>query len=199
MVSSPSTSPSTRKREATRNAILDATGALVSEKGIDGFTISEVARRGKINRALIYHYFQNRDNLIVQAIDHIIRRSEEGEADVSANSVERSVRMYMQHPEVARFFFQLLLTGRPLLRLGERITDTIAALEQYQREHAPNSSYDLAFGILVLVIAQMAWPFSREEFARLLGVSIEEADERFIAQLRWATDLAITSMHSQTK
>ena len=192
-------STSARKRETTRNAILNATGALVAEKGIDGFTISEVAQRGQINRALIYHYFQNRDNLIVQAIDHIIRRSEEGEADVSANSVERSVRMYMQHPEVARFFFQLLLTGRPLLRLGERVTDTIAALEQYQREHAPDSSYDLAFGILVLVIAQMAWPFSREEFARLLGVSIEEADERFIAQLRWATDLAITSMHSQTK
>ncbi len=195
MTSSPSTSG--RKREATSNAILDATGALIAEKGIDGFTISEVARQGKINRALIYHYFQNRDNLVVQAIDHIIRRSEEGEADVSANSVERSVRMYLQHPEVARFFFQLLLTGRPLLRLGERITDTIAALEQYQREHAPDSSYDIAFGLLVVVIAQMAWPFSREEFARLLGVSVEEADERFIAQLRWAADLAIESMSSR--
>jgi AcrR family transcriptional regulator len=195
MASSPSTS--TRKREATCNAILEATGAFIAEKGIDGFTISEVARRGKINRALIYHYFQNRDNLVVQAIDHIIRRSEEGEADVSADSVERSVRMYIQHPEVARFFFQLLLTGRPLLRLGERITDTIAMLEQYQREHAPDSSHDIAFGLLVLVLAQMAWPFSRKEFARLLGVSVKEADKRFIAQLRWASDKAIQTMSSQ--
>ncbi len=195
MVSSPSTSA--RKREATRGAILDATGALIAEKGIDGFTISEVARCGKMNRALIYHYFQNRDNLVVRAIDHIIRRSEEGEAEVSADSVEQSVRMYIRHPEVARFFFQLLLTGRPLLRLGERITDTIAALEQYKREHALDSSHDIAFGLLVLVLAQMAWPFSREEFARLLGVSVEEADERFIAQLRWATDLAIQTMNSQ--
>lgn len=194
MASSPSTSA--RKREATCNAILEATGALIAEKGIDGFTISEVARRGKINRALIYHYFQNRDNLVVQAIDHIIRRSEEGEASVDADSVERSVRMYIQHPEVARFFFQLLLTGRPLLRLGERITDTIAAVEQYKREQAPDSSHDIAFGLLVLVLAQMAWPFSREEFARLLGVSVEEADERFIAQLRWATDLAVQAMNS---
>ena len=190
-------STSTRKRETTRNAILEATGALVAEKGIDGFTISEVAQRGQINRALIYHYFQNRDNLVIQAIDHIIRQSEEGEAEVSADSVEQSVRMYIRHPEVARFFFQLLLTGRPLLRLGERITDTIAALEQYKREHAPNSSHDIAFGLLILVLAQMAWPFSREEFARLLGVSVEEADERFIAQLRWASDLAIQTMGSQ--
>ena len=190
-------STSTRKRETTRNAILEATGALVAEKGIDGFTISEVAQRGQINRALIYHYFQNRDNLVIQAIDHIIRQSEEGEAEVSADSVEQSVRMYIRHPEVARFFFQLLLTGRPLLRLGERITDTIAALEQYKREHAPNSPHDIAFGLLILVLAQMAWPFSREEFARLLGVSVEEADERFIAQLRWASDLAIQTMGSQ--
>ena len=102
--------------------------------------------------------------------------------------------MHIEHPEVARFFFQLLLTGRPLLRLGERITDTIAALERFQQKRAPDATYDAALGLIVLVLAQMSWPFSREEFARLLRISVEEADERFIAQLRWASELGIQAM-----
>ncbi len=193
------TSTFARKRQVACDAILGATSAIIAEKGVDGFTISEVARRARINRALIYHYFGNRDNLVVEAIDHIIRRSEEAESQLSADSVERSVRMYIEHPEVARFFFQLLLNGRPLLRLGERITDTIAALEQLQREHPPEARYDSALGLITLVLAQMAWPFSREEFARLLGISVEEADRRFIAQLRWASELGIQAITTPTE
>ncbi|OGO50913.1 MAG: hypothetical protein A2148_02110 [Chloroflexi bacterium RBG_16_68_14] len=161
---------------------------------MDGFTISEVAKRAKINRALIYHYFQNRDNLVAHAIDHILRRNQEEEPGINADSVERGVRMHIEHPEVARFFYQLLLTGRPLLHLGERLRHTTAALEQIRQERAPDATYDIAFGVIALVLAQMAWPFAREEFARLLGISVEEADERFIAQLRWATELGIQAM-----
>lgn len=196
MVASPSVL--SRKRAATCNAILDATGLIIAEKGVDGFTISEVAQRAKVNRALIYHYFQNRDNLVVQAIDHIIQRNEAAEPDLSpVDSVEHSLRMHIEHPEVARFFFQLLLNGRPLLRLGQRITDTIAALERIQQEHAPDATYDFAFAFIILVLALTSWPFSRQEFARLLEISLDEADERFIAHLRWEAGLGMQAITSR--
>lgn len=166
---------------------------------MDGFTISEVAKRAKINRALIYHYFQNRDNLVAQAIDHLIERNQEAAPQLSADSVERNVRMHIQHPEIARFFYQLLLTGRPLLTLGERLRQTIAALERLREERAPETAYDIAFGMIALVLAQMAWPFAREELARLLDISVEEADERFIAQVRWATELGIRALTDPTE
>ena len=183
MARSGSTTP-TRNREATRTAILDATGELIAEKGLDGFTISEIARRGSVNRSLIYHYFKNRHALIVHAVDRIITRNEGGQADLSVEAVERSLRMHIDHPEVARVFFQFLLTGRPLLRMGERITDTIRMLETAQQELAPDSTYDAALPFIILVLAQMSWPFSREEMAGLLGVDVEEADERFVAAIR---------------
>ena len=174
--------------------ILDATGELIAEKGLDGFTITEIARRGSVNRSLIYHYFENRDNLVVQAVDRIITRNEGGQADLSAAAVERTLRMHIKHPEVTRVFFQFLLTGRPLLCMGERITDTIRMLETAQQELAPDSTYDAALPFIILVLAQMSWPFSREEMAGLLGVDVEEADERFIAALRWATEPSIKAM-----
>ena len=102
--------------------------------------------------------------------------------------------MYIEHPEVARVFFQFLLTGRPLLRMGERIVDTIRMLETAQQELAPDSTFDAAMPFIILMLAQMSWPFSREEMAGLLGVDVEEADERFIASMRWAAERAIASM-----
>ena len=185
---------SSGKRVVSRTAILDATGELIAEKGLDGFTISEVARRGSVNRALVYHYFDNRDELVVQAVDRIIARSESGQEDISADSVERSLRMHIEHPEVARVFFQFLLSGRPLLRMGERITDTIRTLETAQQKLAPDSTYDAALPLIILVLAQMSWPFSRAAMASLLDVDVEEADERFIAAIRWATEQSIKAM-----
>ena len=188
------TSAFARKREVACNAILDATSRIIAEKGVEGFTISEVALRAQINRALIYHYFGDRNNLVVQAIDHIIKLSESAEPESMTDSVESSARMYIEHPEIARFFFQLLLTGRPLLRLGERITDAISGLERLQEEHAPDSTYDSACELIILVLSQLSWAFSREEFARLLHISVEEADDRFIRYLRGATEKGMQAM-----
>lgn len=187
----------TRKRQATCNAILDAISLIIAEKGVDGFTISEVAQRAKVNRALIYHYFQNRDNLVVQAINHILNRYEPLRPEAGIESLERNVRMYNEHPEIARFFFQMLLNGRPLPGLGQRMTNAIEALERFQREHAPQATFDPTFVVIVLALAQLSWAFSRQEFARLLGISVDEADERFIAQLKRPVGLSMQAMASR--
>ena len=174
----------TRKREATRGAILEATGRLVAEKGTDGFTISEVAQRSGINRALIYHYFRDRDNLVFETIRHLLSRYEQLRPAVSQDAIERDLRMHIAHPEIGRFFFQMLLSGRPLPSLSARMLAAIEDLERIRNEHAPNSSFDPQFAIIGATLVQLAWPFARDEMARHLGITVEEADERFIAQLK---------------
>lgn len=183
-----------KRRAATTSAILVATGELIAERGVDGFTLSEVSRRAKINRALIYHYFQNRDNLIVQAIDDIITRNEGPGKGLNADSVESSLRLHIAHPEISRVLFQLMLNKRPLLRLGARITDTVDAIDRYEREHGAKMPYDITFSLIFLVMAQLSWPIARESIAELLKMSPEEADERFINTARWATDLAMSTI-----
>ncbi|MCH8850249.1 MAG: TetR/AcrR family transcriptional regulator [Chloroflexi bacterium] len=174
----------TRGREATCNAILDATSEIIAERGLDGFALADVARQAGVNRALIYHYFQNRDNLIAHTIDHIMSRYDTPETRLSDDAVARSARMYIEHPEIGRFIFQLMLSGRPLLRLGQRFIETLAHVEAMRRQQAPASVGDPVFGLVVLGLSQLSWSFSREELARVVGISVQEADDRFVEELR---------------
>jgi AcrR family transcriptional regulator len=184
----------TPRREATQKAILEAASALIAEKGVDGFTLSEVAKRGKVNRALIYHYFETRENLVFQAIRYIVTRYEETEPHDGADAVERTIRMHIQHPEVGRFFFQLLLTGRPMPPLSRRILAAIAALERTKADRAPDADFDPQLSVIAGWLAQLSWSFARVEIARLLGMSVEEADERFIAQMQRAASHNIQAL-----
>jgi AcrR family transcriptional regulator len=178
-----------RKREATCNAILDATGQLVAEKGVAGFTMSEVAARGKVNRALIYHYYHDRDNLIFETIRHIVNRYDEIGSARGEDLIEQNIRMHIEHPEIARFFFHLMLTGKPLPKLSRRITSAIEELEKLKAATAPGSSLDPTFAIIIGWLIQLAWSCSREEIARLLEFSVEEADGRFIDGVRRSSRL----------
>jgi AcrR family transcriptional regulator len=185
-----------RKRLVATTAILDATGALIAEKGVDGFNISEVAQRAKINRALIYHYFHDRENLIAQAITHILDRYEalQGGPEVGADAVERSMRVHIEHPEIARVFFQMLLTGRPLPGIAQRMREAIEWVQGLQNHPDPGAGFDAGIAMAMLMLMQLSWAFSREEMAKVVGISVEEADDRFIKQLRQMVGLGVQAL-----
>jgi len=179
-----------RSRETTRNAILEATSQLISEKGVDGFSISEVAGRGKINRALIYHYFQNRDNLIFETIRHIVQRYEAMNESTGADPLERSARMHIEHPEISRFLFHLLLNHQPLPRLSSRLLEGIRTLEGMKAQAGGGElAIDPTFAVMAGWLIQISWSIAREEIARQFGMAVEEADQRLIDQMRRGADL----------
>ena len=184
----------THNREATCKAILDATSAIITERGLENFTISEVGRRADVNRALIYHYYQNRENLIVHAIEHLMERYETNETFLSGDAVVRSTRAYIEHPEIGRFVFQLLLSGRPLLRLGERINESIAHVELLKEKQFPGAKDDSTFSMVILALSQLAWSFSRQELASVLGMNVEDADERLANELRRISELGLETL-----
>ncbi len=179
-----------RNREATRNAILEATSQLIAEKGVDGFSMSAVAERGKINRALIYHYFQNRDNLVFETIRFIVQRYEEMNEGSGADPLERSVRMHIEHPEISRFLFHLMLNGQPMPRLSSRLLDAIKALEAAKETQGTESTLDPTFAVITGWLVQISWSFARNEVARQFDITVEEADDRVISQMRGMARLA---------
>ncbi len=188
MSSSPAPAPAPiSKRDVTRNAILDATSQLVAEKGVDGFTMTDVAERGRVNRALIYHYFHDRDTLLFETIRYIVVRYNEIAAAPGGDPVERDLRMHIDHPEIGRFLFHLMLTGKPIPRLSSRITTAIEDLERLKAAMRPDSSIDPTFSIMTGWLVQLAWSCARDEIARLLDLPVEEADRRFIANVRSAS------------
>jgi AcrR family transcriptional regulator len=52
-------------RQAVRDATLDATAALVTERGLYGVTMSEVAIRTGIGRATLYKYFPDVQSILI--------------------------------------------------------------------------------------------------------------------------------------
>lgn len=196
------TTPTRRhNRKATCDAILEATVEIITEKGLDGFTISEIARRAEVNRALIYHYYQNRENLITHAVDRIMERYNVAETGLSGDAVARSARSYIEHPEIGRFVFQLLLSGRPLLRIGERLREQIAHVELLMHQQFPDADADEdpSFSILILAASCYAWSFAREELAGIIGLSVEEADDRFVRAVSRMSELGLKALQERIR
>jgi AcrR family transcriptional regulator len=67
----------TRRRlppEQRRAELLDHTAQVLVEQGSDALTIEAVAKRAGVNRALLYYYFDSRDNLLVELFDRTAER-----------------------------------------------------------------------------------------------------------------------------
>src|ERR671917_2724410 len=56
--------PATEKGRATRERILQAAAELVAEKGAAGMSLDDVRARTGASRSQLYHYFDDRDDLV---------------------------------------------------------------------------------------------------------------------------------------
>ena len=61
--------PTTEKGRATRQRIVQAAAELVTEKGAAGTSLDDVGARSGASRSQLYHYFEDRDDLIHAVIE----------------------------------------------------------------------------------------------------------------------------------
>jgi TetR/AcrR family transcriptional regulator, transcriptional repressor for nem operon len=61
--------PATAKGRATRERILQAAAELIVEKGAAGMSLDDVRARTGASRSQLYHYFEDRDDLVRGVID----------------------------------------------------------------------------------------------------------------------------------
>jgi len=91
-------------RHAVRAATLDATAALVAERGLTGVTMSEVAKRAGVGRATLYKYFPDVDSILAawherQIGDHLQQLHEVHEQTGSLEAVlEAYAFICHEHP-----------------------------------------------------------------------------------------------------
>ena len=57
-----------REREARRGSVLDATRALVLERGFNGTTTKQIAARCELSEATLFFYFQNKDEIFLSLL-----------------------------------------------------------------------------------------------------------------------------------
>mgnify|MGYP006447964239 CR=1 FL=1 len=61
--------------EQTREEILEAASYYFVENGFEGTSIQNVADRAKVNKSLIYHHFQSKEELWKTVKTYIIKKS----------------------------------------------------------------------------------------------------------------------------
>jgi TetR/AcrR family transcriptional regulator len=64
-----------RKKENAREKIMKVATSLFAKKGFDAATVDEIARKAKVNKALIYYYFKNKDDLLAKIFDCFMEES----------------------------------------------------------------------------------------------------------------------------
>jgi TetR/AcrR family transcriptional regulator len=103
--------PRQRKRdpERTAGAILEAAIVEFSQRGYDGARIDGIARRARVNKRMLYHYFGGKDGLYLAVLEgrYAAIRAAEQELDLTRREPVEAMRQlvlftwnyYIEHPE----------------------------------------------------------------------------------------------------
>ena len=86
--------PAKRKREDTRERILEVATDEFAQKGLAGARVDEIARRAEANKQLVYYYFGGKLGLYNEVLGHMIEESRQRiAAEASAATLAEKFRM----------------------------------------------------------------------------------------------------------
>jgi len=177
-----------RDPEATKARILAAAVREFSAKGISGARVDAIAERARVNKRMLYYYFESKEGLFREILR---RRLAEGAAKLSASNVsdpdrlaERTARLPGQLEYMRLTMWEALETdaNRPVNEEERRAlyTDWVEAVREEQRAGRLPDDLDAAQLVLSEVCLTMG-PFLLPQLTHLVtGKSVK--DPEFLAQ-----------------
>lgn len=106
-----------RNRELKREAVLRAAADLFNEKGFHPTSIDDVAKRLHVTKPTIYHYVENKDDILYQCIRIGVETTRKAVAEIAerkAPAVDRLKAAMREHARIAARDF-----GMCVIRVGE--------------------------------------------------------------------------------
>lgn len=91
-----------RRREAlgatSRETLLQAAKEAFAARGLEGARVDDIARRARINKQLVYHYFGSKDGLYTAVLEQIYReiREREQELHLASFPAEEAMRRLIE-------------------------------------------------------------------------------------------------------
>lgn len=193
-----------RDPEATRGAILDAAEHLLLQRGVAETSLAQVARRARVTKSLIHHYFGSKDALWIEVKQRRFRAYVEDQmADLdpvptSAQAalqaaIERYFLFLARHPDIVRLFARMWLEGDAALdELDRQVTSAGAeAIRAAQQDGQLDPDIDPVLMIAVFISASHGWfsfrhaPFSAAGRGRNVSPAgaVSAADKAFLRTL----------------
>ena len=128
----------------TREQILQAAYRVLAEQGYDAATIKAIAREAGVAPGLLHYYFTNKDELLVEVLRDISRRSTETMREVVERLPAEQLReaglnavlqRTLHTPEAYRLRYELFALGTAQSHIAARCS---RAFEGGTREHWAN-------------------------------------------------------------
>lgn len=115
------TKPRTRNRDKhrTKENILQVAIREFSEKSLDGARVEYIAKQAGVNMRMIYHYFDNKENLYIAALERVYQDVREAETKLDIDTL----RPEMAFRSLIRFTFDHFQRNTDLVNLvmGENL------------------------------------------------------------------------------
>ena len=161
-------------RQAVRAATLDATAALVAERGLTGVTMSEVAKRAGLGRATLYKYFPDVEAILSawherQVGDHLAQLAEIW-ADTANLEAVLEAYAFICHEHPASEPAASLHRSEQVNRARDHLVDFLADLMTDVRDDVPPK--ELAAYCVHALGAAGAVP-SKAAVRRLVAVTLD--------------------------
>jgi AcrR family transcriptional regulator len=104
--------PLSPKRQRTRAALIDATAALVAERGLAAVSLDDIAARAGVTKGAIYSNFRGKAELLWEAVDrrrlHLDAAIAPGDARATGRNVARALMaQFPQAEKEAAFYAEL--------------------------------------------------------------------------------------------
>lgn len=170
-----SVSPHARDPQRTQDRILAAALAEFSAEGFAGARVARIARRARVNKRMLYHYFGNKEDLFRGIFDRkLVERAAwltEAPADLGA-SLAYWFRMACEDSDWIRLIQWEALThgDEPVIREEERRASFRQALDDLRaRQRRGLLPADLDAGHLLLAIMGLvAYPLAFPQLTRMV-------------------------------
>ncbi|ADZ70577.1 TetR/AcrR family transcriptional regulator [Polymorphum gilvum] len=180
-----------------RNAILNRSAALFAAKGIDRAAMSEVARACGVSKALLYHYYASKEDLVFDIIHAHLSELDEAIAEADApdlapdQRLRALVRRTLEAYRDANDKHKVQLAGVPALpadkaeaikaierRIVRRYSDALLAVNPDLNRDRP-----LLRPVTMSLLGMLNWvymwfrpdgPISREDYADIAATLVLE-------------------------
>ncbi|MGH6998340.1 MAG: TetR/AcrR family transcriptional regulator, partial [Phenylobacterium sp.] len=115
--------PLSPKRQRTRAALVEATLAIIAERGIAAVSLDEIAARAGVTKGAIYSNYRNKGELLWEAVDrrrpHLTPEAKPGDPMAQARAIARAIMAALPDAEREAAFhseLQVYIRTDPELR-----------------------------------------------------------------------------------
>lgn len=180
----------TGSRRSTEVLVEEATLELLAEDGVlAGLNLQEVANRAKVNRALVYHYFSTKRELLRSAIKH--RMASGGDKERTPDTVMElgdrvalGLERGLAYEQILHLTTLLHLDGSTAPKLMPNAASTLVLLDRDRLAGKIPDEADLAALHALYAAFTFGYVLFHEVLARDLGIETAELDRRVAAEAR---------------